>query len=334
MYELTQSGPLLGPAHGADRRCAMTARSFPSRWRSAASRSTASRCSRPTCATSPSAKQAERVTSELAAVVANSNDAIVGCTLEGNILSWNVGAERIYGYSVGGGDRPAACTCSFRRSGSMSCPQTLTAVRKGESLANYETVRLRKDGRKIAVSLTDSPIRGGERAHHRPLVDRARHHRTQAAGGGAAAIAKDGCRRAPGRRHRARFQQHPHRHPGLQRPADRPDRGAALDVQAPHGNPQSGGFRRFAHAAVARLPPAAAALPARLFSINDTVRNLQKMLQRVIGEQIQIQTALKAEIGRLKADPSQLEQVLLNLCVNCPRRHAERRHDHASPRRM
>ena len=54
----------------------------------------------------------------------------------------------------------------------------------------------------------------------------------------------------------------------------------------------------------------------RVFSINDTVRNLQKMLQRVIGEQISIQTALHAEIGRLKADPSQLEQVLLNLCVN------------------
>jgi CheY-like chemotaxis protein len=54
----------------------------------------------------------------------------------------------------------------------------------------------------------------------------------------------------------------------------------------------------------------------RVFSVNDTVRNMQKMLQRVIGEHIKIHTTFSAEIGRLKADPSQLEQVLLNLCVN------------------
>ena len=53
-----------------------------------------------------------------------------------------------------------------------------------------------------------------------------------------------------------------------------------------------------------------------MFCINETVRNLQKMLERVIGEQVKIQTTLHAESGRLKADPSQLEQVLLNLCVN------------------
>src|ERR1043165_2481024 len=39
-------------------------------------------------------------------------------------------------------------------------PQALTAVKRGESLANYETIRLRKDGKRISVSLTDSPIRG------------------------------------------------------------------------------------------------------------------------------------------------------------------------------
>jgi two-component system cell cycle sensor histidine kinase/response regulator CckA len=54
----------------------------------------------------------------------------------------------------------------------------------------------------------------------------------------------------------------------------------------------------------------------RVFNINDSVRNMQKMLQRVIGEHITVRTQLAAEIGRLKADSSQLEQVLLNLCVN------------------
>jgi CheY-like chemotaxis protein len=54
----------------------------------------------------------------------------------------------------------------------------------------------------------------------------------------------------------------------------------------------------------------------RVFAINETVRNMQKMLQRVIGEHIKIRTELSAEPGRVKADPSQIEQVLLNLCVN------------------
>ena len=98
-------------------------------------------------------------------------------------------------------------------------PQTLTAVKRGDSLANYETIRLRKDGetnQRLADRFAD-PRR--ERADHRPVVDRARHHRAQAARGGAAAIAEDGRRGPAGRRHRARFQQHPHRDPRLQRSA-------------------------------------------------------------------------------------------------------------------
>src|SRR5581483_10477655 len=45
-------------------------------------------------------QQAERITSELAAVVANSNDAIVVCDLDGKIVSWNAGAERVYGFGA------------------------------------------------------------------------------------------------------------------------------------------------------------------------------------------------------------------------------------------
>ena len=66
----------------------------------------------------------------------------------------------------------------------------------------------------------------------------------------------------------------------------------------------------------------------RVFSINDTVRNMQKMLERVIGEHIEIKTQLEADIGRLKADPSQFEQVLLEPLRECARCHAQRRDDH------
>jgi CheY-like chemotaxis protein len=58
------------------------------------------------------------------------------------------------------------------------------------------------------------------------------------------------------------------------------------------------------------------ALNPRVFTLNDTVRDLQKILQRVIGEDIRVVTDLRANLGRIKADPVQIEQVLLNLCVN------------------
>ena len=57
-------------------------------------------------------------------------------------------------------------------------------------------------------------------------------------------------------------------------------------------------------------------LDLRVFNVNSSILNLQKMLQRVIGEHIQVRTELTSENGRVKADASQLEQVLLNLCVN------------------
>jgi len=52
------------------------------------------------------------------------------------------------------------------------------------------------------------------------------------------------------------------------------------------------------------------------FSINDSVKNLQKMLQRVIGEHIQIQTQLKLRSADSRPIRASSEQVLLNLCVN------------------
>ena len=102
-------------------------------------------------------KSAEQVTSELAAVVANSNDSIVSCTLDGEIRSWNAGAERIFGYAAEEAiGRPLHMLMPSDRIDEF--PQMLLAVQRGENISNYETVRLRKDGRKINVSVTDSPI--------------------------------------------------------------------------------------------------------------------------------------------------------------------------------
>ncbi|NOT24960.1 MAG: PAS domain S-box protein [Acidobacteria bacterium] len=94
----------------------------------------------------------------LAAIVATSDDAIVSKTMEGTILTWNEGAERLFGYSadevIG---RPVTLVVPpDRYDEEMSI---LARLRLGERLDHFETVRLTKDGRRIDVSLTVSPLR-------------------------------------------------------------------------------------------------------------------------------------------------------------------------------
>jgi PAS domain S-box-containing protein len=94
----------------------------------------------------------------LAAIVESSDDAIVSKTLEGRILSWNRGATRIFGYE------PAE---AIGRPITLIIPpelhaeevQILAKLRRGERIDHFDTTRLAKDGRRIAVSLTVSPIR-------------------------------------------------------------------------------------------------------------------------------------------------------------------------------
>jgi PAS domain S-box-containing protein len=94
----------------------------------------------------------------LAAIVASSDDAIVSKTLDGIILSWNAGAERIFGYSAAE---------AIGRSITFIIPperldeerMILERLRQGERIEHFDTVRVSKDGRLIDVSLTISPLR-------------------------------------------------------------------------------------------------------------------------------------------------------------------------------
>ncbi len=102
-------------------------------------------------------KQAELAQSRLAAIVASSDDAIVSKTLEGRIVSWNAGAERIFGYTE---DEAVGQSIEMlipleRRSEET---EIISRLRRGERLEHFETVRVRKDGRPIHVSLTVSPV--------------------------------------------------------------------------------------------------------------------------------------------------------------------------------
>lgn len=94
----------------------------------------------------------------LAAIVESSNDAIIGETLTGIITSWNKSAERIYGYAaeevVGRSVRMLA-----PRERENEAEKILDRTKRGEMIEHLETLRIRKDGQQIHVSLMVSPIR-------------------------------------------------------------------------------------------------------------------------------------------------------------------------------
>jgi PAS domain S-box-containing protein len=102
--------------------------------------------------------RAGEVRSKLAAIVESSDDAIFSRTLEGTITSWNKGAEVLFGY---GADeimgKPISVLTASDHVDELAA--ILDRVRQEEKITHFETVRVRKDGCRIDVSLTVSPIR-------------------------------------------------------------------------------------------------------------------------------------------------------------------------------
>jgi PAS domain S-box-containing protein len=94
----------------------------------------------------------------LGAIVASSDDAIVSKTLEGIILSWNAGAERLFGYSATEAiGQPITLLIPPERHDEESA--ILERLRRGERIEHFETVRVRKDGSLLDISLTISPLK-------------------------------------------------------------------------------------------------------------------------------------------------------------------------------
>ena len=126
-------------------------------------------------------RQAEARTREFAAIVESSDDGIIGKTLEGIVTSWNQGAQRLFGYSA---------EEMIGRSVLRLIPEDrleeeaeiLARLRRGERVDHYETVRRRKDGRLVDVSLSISPIRDGNGCLIGSLQDCPRQHGAQERG--------------------------------------------------------------------------------------------------------------------------------------------------------
>ena len=111
-----------------------------------------------TCEDITERKKAEEEVKRLAAIVESSEDAIIGKTLEGIIISWNKGAERIYGYKSEEIKGLSAQVLS-PKSKKDEIKLIIRKVIKGAKFENFETVRRRKNGDLFYVSLTVSPIK-------------------------------------------------------------------------------------------------------------------------------------------------------------------------------
>jgi PAS domain S-box-containing protein len=105
-------------------------------------------------------KQAERATGLLAAIVDSSDDAIISKSLDGVITSWNSGAEHLFGYTAkeAVGRHITLIVPSNRTHEEATI---LARLKNGERIEHFETVRVRKDGTPLDISLTISPVKDG-----------------------------------------------------------------------------------------------------------------------------------------------------------------------------
>jgi PAS domain S-box-containing protein len=127
-------------------------------------------------------KQAAQSSALLSAIVDSSDDAIISKDLNGIIMSWNKGAERLFGYTaeeaVG---RSIALLIPNDRLEEE--PEILERLKRGERVDHFETIRVRKDGTRLNISLTISPVKDidgrivGASKVARDITDRVRHER-------------------------------------------------------------------------------------------------------------------------------------------------------------
>jgi PAS domain S-box-containing protein len=271
---------------------------------------------------------------ELAAIVASAEDAIFSKSLDGTILTWNAAAERIYGYTAAE---------AIGRSVSILLPddrpneveQILRRLRAGERVAQFETKRVCNDGTVIDVSLTVSPVKDvtgavvgaatiarditekrvaqaqGEElasivsASHdarRKLEAQLRQsQKVEAIGSLATGVAHDFnnvltvIRAASGIL--------------LSQVTDEVARDLArqIDQAALHAAALTGQLLAFGRQQILRPEPT---------DLNDVVESTLRMAGRLISERIRVEAEYTPGLDLIQIDRGQLEQVILNLCVN------------------
>ena len=266
-------------------------------------------------------KQSEEKNLRLAAIVDSSDDAIIGKTLDGTITSWNKGAEKIYGYKehevVG---KPITILASHDREEEIL--GFLEEIKSGKSVKLPETVHRNKAGDDIPVSLTISPIIDedgcviGASTIVRDISDRVKAaqqrqtlqeqliqaQKMEAVGTLAGGVAHDFnnlLQVVLGYSELMLERKHEgeHDYADLQKIYDAAKRGADL-VKS---------LMTFSRKAETKFVPV---------DLNQEITSARDLLSRTIPKTININLNLKGNLESIKADTSQIGQVLMNLGVN------------------
>jgi two-component system, cell cycle sensor histidine kinase and response regulator CckA len=265
--------------------------------------------------------EAEQMRSLLSAIVRSSNDAVVSKDLSGTITSWNDAAERLFGYSS---------LDALGKSIEILIPNDLRAeeasllatIAGGTPVNNYETVRRRKDGDSVHVSLSLSPILDGT-GKVVGASKTARDLRPQLAAAAALRRTEDQLRQAQKMDAVGRLAG------GIAH-----DFNNALsvilgcsglilaDLSANDPTREDVDEIRLAATRAADLTrqllmfSRQQVVAPRVVDLNYVLVDMDKMLRRIIGEDIDLVSSPAAGLGRILADPSHLDQVVMNLVVN------------------
>jgi len=259
-------------------------------------------------------RQAEEESAQLADIVQSSDDAIIGMTMEGNILSWNRGAERVFGYSssqVYG--KPISQLFDPPRGGELR--EALDAIQNMRTVSRYETVGIKQGGGSMETAVTMSPILksdgslSGVSAIVRDISAQKRlqqqllvAQKMEAIGRLSAGVAHDFNNLLTviggysGVLLSGRSELDPE-YADLVEVNKAAERAAILTRQ----------LLTFSRRQITQ---------PRVVDLNVIMAEMDRMLRRVIGEDIDLVTRLDPSLGSIQADPGQLEQVIMNLAVN------------------
>ncbi len=257
----------------------------------------------------------------LASIVEDSDDAIIGKNLDAIIQSWNRGAEKIYGYSSSEAiGQPISFIVPPENADEVA--RIMETIRSGGRIDHHETTRLRKDGTKIPVSISVSPVRN----ENGSII-------------GASTTARDLTARKHAEEERERLQKQFLRAQKMEA-VGRLAGGIVHDF-----NNLLTGIMTFCDLLLDRLPEndtmreaaeearksciRSAKLTRQLLAVsrgqplersavdlNEVIDDMSKMLRNLIAEDIEVVTVLDPKLGSVVADPGGLEQVILNLAVN------------------
>ncbi len=250
----------------------------------------------------------------LAAIVDSSQDAIIGKDLEGTVTAWNKGAEHIYGYTaedmIG---QPISRIVPDDRPNEI--PEILQKIRRGESVQHYESIRIAKDGRRLNISLSVSPIRDtqgnivGASAIGRNITEQKRaedqlrqSQKMEAVGRLAGGVAHDfnnvlGIIAACTEFLRDRTDSSSPNTQYVDNIRKAAERGASLTRQ----------LLVFSRKQVVQ---------PRVLDLNERLKEVTKLVRPLMGDDVEIVVLPKSPTAFVEADPGQLDQIVLNLAVN------------------